>query len=117
MGRWSFDFVRRDLGGGVVDFDPARSPRAVGWSIGGCWGAKVLGVGFFLGLLDEVVYEAFGFFGGHFASIDKFVSQFLKLGREFVEFGSGFFSGVGGNANAKIDGFLNKIAKSHGGSR
>ena len=74
-------------------------------------------VGFFLGFLDEVVYVTFGFFGGHFTSIDKFVSQFLKLGWEFVEFGSGFFSGVGSNTDAEVNGFLNEIAKSHGGSR
>lgn len=72
FGGWGLGFG--GLRGCVVDFDPARGLRAGGWSIGGCWGARLLGVGFFLGLLDEVVYEAFGFFGGHFASIDKFVS-------------------------------------------
>ena len=58
----------------VVDFDPARRWGASGCRWRGGGGFRVLGVGFFLGFLDEVIYEAFGFFCGHFASIDKFIS-------------------------------------------
>ena len=73
LGRWFFGFGC--LGDRVVvDFDSARRCGASGCRRRGRGGVRVLGVGFFLGFLDEVVYEALGFFCGHFASIDKFVS-------------------------------------------